>query len=125
MPTRLLLLLAIAVLAVFAGCGGDDSSSDGEKAESAPAADSGEIVQVRMKDIKFEPQNVSAKVGQTIRWTNDDSVAHNVKAQSGADFSSDALSKGKTFEAKLEKMGTINYVCTIHPGQKGTITVEG
>jgi plastocyanin len=123
MRTRLGLLLAIAMLT---GCGGNDSATSG-KAESAPASapNTGEIVDVRMKDIKFEPQNVAAKVGQTIRWTNDDSVAHNVKAQSGADFSSDTLTKGKTFEAKLGKTGTINYVCTIHPGQKGTITVEG
>jgi plastocyanin len=122
MRTRPLLPLVVVLLA---GCGGGDSEGDsaGGKAKAAPAG--GEVVQVRMKDIKFEPQNVAAKVGQTIRWTNDDSVAHNVKAQSGAGFSSDTLSKGDTFEFNVKTAGTINYVCTIHPGQKGTISVEG
>ena len=62
-------------------------------------------------------------MGQTVRWTNSDDVAHTVKASSGADFESKAISKGKTYEAKLTKAGTIDYVCTIHPSQTGTITV--
>ena len=115
MRTRLPLLLAL--LALFAGCGGGD--------ESTPSASGGDVVEVRMKDIKFVPETVTAKVGQTIRWINDDAVDHDVKAESGADFASDLISKGKTFEAKVDKAGKIPYVCTIHPGQKGSITVQG
>ena len=48
---------------------------------------------------------------------------HTVKAETGADFESKAISKGKTFDAKLTKAGTIDYVCTIHPSQNGPITV--
>lgn len=76
-----------------------------------------------MKDILFVPDKLTARVLQTVRWTNRDDVAHTVKAKSGADFESKVISKGKTFDAKLTKAGTIDYVCTIHPSQTGTITV--
>lgn len=124
MPRRLPLLLAIAVLALSAGCGGGgDETTPSEPASTG--ASGGDVVEVRMKDILFVPENVTAKVGQTVRWTNDDAVAHNVKAESGADFASDSLSKGEVFEVKLDKAGKIPYVCTIHAGQKGSINVEG
>ena len=33
---------------------------------------------VTMKDIKFNPSTVNIKAGDTVTWTNDDSVAHDV-----------------------------------------------
>ena len=118
MPSRLLIALLLLVLA--AGCGEKEESGSGAATEPASSADT---VQVDMKDILFVPEKVSARVGQTVRWTNSDDVPHTVKAESGADFESKAISKGKTFDAKLTKAGTIDYVCTIHPSQTGTITV--
>ncbi len=88
-----------------------------DPARHRPAA--GDTVQVDMKDILFVPEKASARVGQTVRWTNSDDVPHTVKAESGADFESKAISKGKTFDAKMTKAGTIDYVCTIHPSQTG------
>ena len=117
MRTRLPLLFAL--LALFAGCGGEEESPP------STSAGGGDVVEVRMKDIKFVPATVTAKVGQTIRWVNDDAVDHDVKAESGADFASDLIGKGETFEAKVSEPGKIPYVCTIHAGQKGSITVEG
>ena len=67
---------------------------------------------------------VTARVGQTVVWINQDDVEHDVKATKGADFESKALSKGDTFEAKLTKAGSIDYLCTIHPSQRGQITVD-
>jgi plastocyanin len=125
MRTRLPLLLTL--LALLAGCGEEKSTGTGSGGGSPgkPATTGGgDVVQVKMKDILFVPDKITARVGQTVRWTNDDAVAHTVKAESGADFSSDAIEQNQTFEAKLEKAGTIPYVCTIHPSQKGTITVE-
>jgi plastocyanin len=125
MRTRLALLLTL--LALLSGCGQEKSTGTGSGGGSPtePATSSGgDVVQVKMKDILFVPDKITARAGQTVRWTNDDAVAHTVKAESGADFSSDAIQQGKTFEARVTKAGAIAYVCTIHPGQKGTITVE-
>jgi len=121
------LLLPALLLALAAGCGTEKSAGPKEAGGNAtgPAtASGGDTVRVAMKDILFVPEKITARVGQTVRWTNEDDVAHTVKAEKGASFQSkQALSKGDTYEAKLTKAGTIAYVCTIHPSQRGTISV--
>lgn len=129
---RTLLLLAAAAALVVAGCGGSSNGGSsspptGTSSSSASpgAKQTGDVVQISMQNIQFNPKSVTAKVGQTVRWTNDDSVAHDVKATSGASFKSSLFGKGGSYETKLTKPGTIAYVCTIHPGMDGTITVTG
>ena len=78
-----------------------------------------------MKDIKFVPADITAKVGQKIEWTNSDGqIPHTVTSQTdGVDFDSGNMEGGDTFDYTPKKAGKIDYVCTIHSGQNGTITV--
>lgn len=121
-------LLAAGALAV-AGCGGDDDEGGQAPAPAqtapatTPAEGAGEAVEVEMRNIAFDPEDVTVKVGQTIRWENYDSVDHNAVATEGEDFKSDNFGKGGEYEFTAEKAGTITYVCTLHPGMDGTITV--
>jgi plastocyanin len=78
-----------------------------------------------MQNIQFSPKDTTVKVGQKVTWTNDDNTDHNVTAESGADFKSKDFGNGATFSFTADKAGTINYVCTIHPGMTGTLTVTG
>jgi plastocyanin len=125
-----LIPLALACLALAAaGCGSSSKKSSGG-ATSTPAppsttstpASGGKAVAVAAKNIKFVPAAVTVKVGQTVRWSNQDPVAHTVTAESGATFDS-PLPAGGTFEFTPTKPGKINYRCTIHQNQSGTITV--
>ena len=121
--------------ALVAGCGSSSSSSSNSNSNSTPAAAppatstpaaapaGGATIAVSMKNIQFVPKSVTAKVGQTVKWTNDDSVDHNVTATSGETFKSSTFGQGATYSHKLAKAGTIKYVCTIHPGMEGTIVV--
>jgi plastocyanin len=137
---RLLIpMLLIVGLLALAGCGGSDnddsgSSGGGAATTQAPATTSGGGestsgggggggVAVAMKDISFSPETVNVKVGQKITWTNDDSVPHNVVSQSGEKIMSSTFGKGGTFSFTPTKAGTIDYVCTIHPGMDGKIVV--
>ena len=134
-----LLVLLIACLALgltFAACGDDDDDDDGggsasttttEQTDTGAAPPSGGGTEtVDMKDIKFVPQDVTVKAGTTITWTNSDQVPHTVTKDGGpgADFDSGNVDPGSTFEQTFEEPGTVDYVCTIHPGQAGTVTVE-
>lgn len=118
---RLITLLAACVALALVGCGGskDNSSSSGGGGSS-----SGDTVTIDMKNIKFAPTDATVKVGQTVKWVNQDTVDHDVVAKSGADFKSDLFGNGKSFEWKADKAGTVNYVCTVHPGMAGTLTVK-
>ncbi len=138
-----MIALAGVVLALVASaCGGDEKASnsgrnagdDGATVTTNPTPqvqtstqseeqESNDIVSVGMKDIKFVPEQITAKVGQKIVWTNNEAPAHNVTATEGADFKSDTMQKDETFEYTPKKAGTIDYVCTIHPAQKGQIRV--
>ena len=122
-------LLAVAALGV-AGCGGDDDNDSGTAAggtdtQKQPAGGTG-APKVSMKDIQFVPESITAKVGEKITWTNDDSVAHTVtkeKGFKGKGPESDTVDPGQTYTFTPTKAGTIPYFCQIHPNQKGTIIV--
>ena len=134
-----LLALTLACLALgLAACGGDDDSggdsgggggsSSGQSNGGGGSAGGG--AKVGMESIQFDPKDVTIKAGQTVTFTNDESVPHDVHKESGpgGDFSSGpdgGMQQGDTFKLKLDKPGTYKYVCHVHaPGMAGTITVK-
>jgi len=131
-PALLLTLLAVGL--VTAGCGGDDEDESGSAQTSEePAATSrtggaaaGQTVRVGMEDIEYVPKDVTVRAGGTVRWTNSDSVTHTVTKQAGPGprFDSGNMAVGATYEQRFEQRGKVDYFCTIHPNQKGTVTVE-
>ncbi len=133
MPRSLALILSCTALALpVAGCGGDDENSgaggSGSSSGSAPT-DSGtgtDAVKVGMEEIEYVPKAVKVKKGGTVTWTNSDSITHTVTKQKGPgpEFDSGNMEVDATFEQKFTLAGTVDYVCTIHPNQTGTITVE-
>ncbi len=82
-------------------------------------------VQIAYRDITIQPDAIKVKVGSTVRWTNYDSVQHNVTSESGPEhFASGALREGRSFQITLTRPGVIHYMCTIHPAtMNGTIEV--
>lgn len=137
MPRLLTLLATVAALAVLAGCGGSDnktseantSTSGGASGGGATApaktnaAAAAGTVQIAMQDTAFSPKTTTVKVGETVKWTNDDPFDHNVTATKGGDFHSSDFGQGGTYTYKAAKAGTISYVCTLHPGMDGTLKV--
>jgi plastocyanin len=120
------LALALAVSACGGGGGGGSTSTAASSASTSSSSSAGGgAVQIKMQNIAFAPKATTVKVGEKVTWTNDDSVDHNVTANSGADFKSKDFGNGGTFSFTPDKAGTIKYVCTIHPGMVGTLTVTG
>ena len=122
---------ALALGLVAGGCGGDDEedSAGGEKREPASQNKGGAVTQVSMKNTQFQPKAVTVKKGNTVQWTNEDSVGHDVTKESGAgpQFKSGSpggLKKGDTYEQTFTTPGKVKYVCTVHPGMEGTVTVK-
>ena len=135
-----LLIACLALTLVAAGCGSDDDEGGGGggngAAQEEQPADSGQSggggeggAQVGMKNIQFEPGDVTVKAGDTVTWTNNESVPHDVEGSGkGVKFSSGAeggMNEGATFEFTFDKPGTYEYICRVHaPGMAGTVTVE-
>jgi len=97
-----------------------DNEGAGGVEETVTEAES-EIIDVEIRDYKYIPQNLTVKVGQTVRWTNNDTVLHDVV---GSGIESEYLQKGETFTYTFEEEGTYQYICTIHPWMEGEVIVE-
>lgn len=122
-------LALIACGALVAGCGSSSSSSSSSApAQSTPAASSsaasGGGVTVTMQNIAFSPTSVTVKKGETVKWVNKDTVAHNVTATKGATFKSSTFGQGGSFTWKAAKAGTVEYFCTIHPNMTAKLIVQ-
>jgi plastocyanin len=92
---------------------------------SASAPVQSGLVQIAYRNIAINPDTLRVKVGSTIRWTNFDSIEHNVTSEGGPQrFASKTFGENATFEIKANKPGVIHYQCTIHPASmNGTIEV--
>ena len=129
-----LILACLALGLVAAGCGGDDDDDGGGGAskseQPAGGGGGGGGTQVSMKNIQFSPKDLSVKAGETITFTNNEAIAHDVHKTSGPgkDFASGptgGMQEGDTFKLTLDKPGKYQYVCDVHaPGMAGTITVK-
>jgi plastocyanin len=131
--TKLLTLILACLALGLAACGGDDDSggsggSGGQPAESSGSGGGG--TSVSLENIQFNPKDLTIKAGQTVTFTNKESIPHDVHKTSGPgdDFSSGdpgGMQQGDTFKVTLDKSGTYDYVCEVHkPGMAGTITVK-
>lgn len=118
MYRRTVPLVIVFAAALIGGCGSNEHPVSQERASRA------HVVEISMHDMKFLPRRTRVRVGQTVRWVNHDSYAHTVVAVSGANFSSAAVPAGDTYTFTPRRAGTVNYVCTIHQGQAGTLIVE-
>jgi plastocyanin len=130
-----LILTCLALGLVAAGCGGDDnnggdSGGGGASKSEETGGGGGGGAQVGMQNIQFDPKDLTVKAGETITFTNDEAVPHDVHKTSGpgADFSSGdtgGMQEGDTFELTLDEAGKYEYVCKVHaPGMSGSITVK-
>lgn len=138
MKQWLLAMLACLALGLGAiGCGDEDEDGAGDdvaapKATQTTGKDSkasgkgAQSVSVDVVDIDYEPREVTVAKGGTITWTNTGDLPHTVTKDDGAgpDFSSETLNNGDTYEQTFTTPGTIEYVCKIHPQQRGSITVH-
>ena len=61
-------------------------------------------------------------VGDTVTWTNRDTVVHTATSVNGA-FDSGDLDVGESYSLTFTAPGTYDYLCTPHPSMTGRIVV--
>jgi plastocyanin len=80
-----------------------------------------EIFKIEIKGLLFSPVDISAHVGDTVEWTNQDFVIHSATARDQWDVMLPVHGVGRV---TLDKPGSIEYYCRFHPNMKGNITVK-
>lgn len=81
----------------------------------------------RRKVNKFVPDNIAIRLGETVRWENNDKKIHVIGTfdfLSDAQFFNPNLSPGDGFEHTFEEPGEYYYICYIHRSMIGRILVE-
>lgn len=80
---------------------------------------------VSITNYMFSPISIKVKTGETVTWTNQDAVHHNVVADT---VSADApngplIGQKETYSFTFKKAGTYTIHCAPHPFMHGTIVV--
>ena len=89
---------------------------------AAAPAGAAATVNVSIKDFKFNPQPVSAKVGDVVAWKNDDSAPHSATMDDGS-CDTDTINVGSSAMLVFSAPGTYTYHCKVHPTQMKGYTV--
>ena len=109
-PARHACLAGLAGCIVFA-CG------------AAPALAAEHVLTQKGK--AFSVKKLQAKVGDTVRFVNEDPFAHNVFSLSDAkSFDLGSFGQGGSKTVTLDKPGTIEVECAVHPDMRMVIEVS-
>lgn len=126
-----LALASLGAVTVLQGCGGGGSSRE---------ADDGNVV-IEMNDqMRFVPDNVTIRAGQTVTWRNGGSMVHTATADpeiaqrpehavlpEGAEpWDSGLIRAGESWSRKFDVPEAYVYFCILHEagGMIGSLTVE-
>ncbi len=132
--TILIGILVIGALGYFAYSSMNNSSA---KTGGNNVADSGNnrilndidrsgisVYEVKISNFAFSPNIITIKKGDTVKWTNLDSVRHTITSDSGKELNSELLSKTESYSNTFNEVGTYEYHCTPHPSMKAKIIVN-
>lgn len=78
-------------------------------------------VEVSIQQMKFTPSEVEVHAGDTIVFTNNDLVVHDVSEETEKAWTSGPIPVGDSFVLVVEEEAA--YYCSLHPIMKGKITL--
>ena len=78
---------------------------------------------VSIQNFAFNQKSITIKKGDTVVWTNKDSVSHTVTGNTGGPVSG-TLKNNETYSFTFNDPGTFNYYCIPHPSMTGTVVVS-
>jgi plastocyanin len=89
---------------------------------AAPASSA--TVTVSIKRAGFTPKAVNINQDDSVTWTNNDTINHQVVANNG-NYASPILGPGKSWTHAFHDGGTYRYHDSLHPGLTGSVVVKG
>ena len=111
-------ILIIVVIVLIVGAGAFYVLNMNQQKLGVTATNSVEI-----KNFAFSPATITVKAGDTVTWTNNDSMAHSATSDDGS-FDTGIMEDGHTKSITFNKAGSFVYHCSVHPNMKGTVIVQ-
>jgi plastocyanin len=91
-------------------------------APTASPTNATSAARVTIRLLKFSPDKIEVKSGETVEWANADLTPHTATAQ--GNFDSGAINAGASWSHTFTQPGTFPYICTFHPEMKGVVVVH-
>lgn len=76
---------------------------------------------VVIEGLKFLPETLAVRRGDTVVWVNKDPYPHTATAKGV--FDSGSLAEGQSWNYVARQPGEHAYLCTFHPNMKATLRV--
>ena len=137
--SRTILVITSAMVLILSACGGGatatapaapaseapaaSGSATAGEAPCAPATEAGTVT-ATMANIAFDPTSITASVGDTVTWTNNDSAQHTATVKSDPTCTTETLANGASGSIVFNVAGSYEFFCKIHPTMTGTIEVS-
>ena len=90
---------------------------------AAPLAQAATVT-VTINNYTFIPAKVTVHPGDTVTWTNQDSIPHTATSLDGKTFDSGAIDPDASWSYTFAKPGSYAYRCSIHPDMQGEVDVK-
>ena len=103
---------------------GVENTSGTSTSSETTNPDVAETHTININNFAFETKILTIKVGDTVTWTNLDSVGHTVTSDSGSELSSGTISKNGVYSHTFTTTGEFGYHCTPHPYMTGKVVVQ-
>jgi plastocyanin len=111
---RLLALAAAAALPIGVGA-----------VVAGPSANAATGKSVVLRNIAFSPAKLTVSRGTTVTFRfRDEDTNHNVKSVGAKRFKGSTTKASGTHVVRFSRAGVYRYVCNLHPGMRGVITVR-
>ncbi|GAB3552300.1 cupredoxin family copper-binding protein [Noviherbaspirillum agri] len=78
---------------------------------------------VTIEAMRYVPEVIEVKAGDTVIWQNKDAFAHTATAVDRS-FDSGSIASERNWQFRARRKGSISYVCTLHPTMKATLIVR-
>lgn len=81
--------------------------------------------QITIKNYAYGSGSMGISQGDTVTWTNKDSVPHDVVVTNGpVKFRSPMLTEGQSWSYTFTRPGSYSYTCSVHPDMKANVTAN-
>ena len=78
--------------------------------------------EVRIKGFTFEPAQVEVRIGDTIRWINDDLAPHTATADKRG-WDTGSIAQNQSADIRVTADMEVTYFCVFHPHMKAEIVM--
>ena len=122
--------IVMSLFLTVAACGGDSGTNAGDDTGNGNGNGNGNgtdptvTTSVAVSDNFFNPASIQVSPGVTVTWTWSSNVVHNVTFADNAITDSGDQGGGMYQTAMPTAAGLYTYLCTIHAGMNGAVTVQ-